>query len=52
MKLLTECGAVIFPASPSFYSHPKTIDDLVDTVVNRVLQLIGLQVDMYHWGEK
>ncbi|MBE0674168.1 MAG: UbiX family flavin prenyltransferase, partial [Bacteroidales bacterium] len=39
MKLLTEAGAIICPATPSFYSRPKTIDDLVITVIDRVLSL-------------
>jgi 4-hydroxy-3-polyprenylbenzoate decarboxylase len=50
MKLLTEAGAVICPASPSFYSKPSTINEAVMTVVDRVLTLAGLEVDMYHWG--
>ncbi len=37
-----EAGAVVLPASPSFYSGPRTVDDLVDTVVSRVLDRIGL----------
>ena len=37
-----EAGAVVMPASPSFYSGPKTIEALVDTVVARVLDRIGL----------
>jgi 4-hydroxy-3-polyprenylbenzoate decarboxylase len=52
MTLLTEAGAVILPASPSFYSLPQTIDDLVDTVVNRVLDLAGLENNGYRWQEK
>ncbi|MCD4770378.1 MAG: UbiX family flavin prenyltransferase [Bacteroidales bacterium] len=51
MKLLTEAGAVICPASPSFYCKPKTIDELVLTVVDRVLDLAGFDVDGYQWGE-
>jgi 4-hydroxy-3-polyprenylbenzoate decarboxylase len=39
---LLEAGAVILPASPHFYGQPKTIDDLVDTVVARILDQIGL----------
>jgi len=49
MTLLTEAGAVISPASTSFYSHPLTIDDLVDTVVNRVLDLAGFENDGFKW---
>jgi 4-hydroxy-3-polyprenylbenzoate decarboxylase len=49
MTLLTEAGAVIASTSPSFYSHPETIDDLVDTVVNRVLDLAGLENNGFRW---
>ena len=53
MTFLTEAGAIISPATPSFYSHPVTIDDLVDTVVNRVLDLAGFENDGFKWhGEK
>jgi 4-hydroxy-3-polyprenylbenzoate decarboxylase len=51
MKLLTEAGAIICPASPSFYSKPVTIDELVMTVVDRVLVLAGFGIDSYRWGE-
>jgi len=37
-----EAGAMVMPASPSFYSQPATIDALVDTVVARVLDRMGL----------
>ena len=42
MTQVIEAGAFVMPASPSFYSGPKTIDALVDTVVARVLDRIGL----------
>jgi 4-hydroxy-3-polyprenylbenzoate decarboxylase len=51
MKILTEAGAVICPATPSFYSKPLTIDDLVLTVVDRILDLAGFEVDTKRWGE-
>lgn len=51
MKLLTEAGAVICPATPSFYSRPQTIDELVMTVVDRVLSLAGFDIDTYRWNE-
>ena len=50
MQLLTQAGAIIAPASPSFYSHPQSIDDLAMTVVDRLLQLAGLQKETYRWG--
>lgn len=51
MQLITEMGGVICPASPSFYSLPKDFEELAATVVDRVLQLSGLQVTSYQWGE-
>ena len=42
MTQVIEAGAFVMPASPSFYSGPRTIDALVDTVVARVLDRIGL----------
>ncbi len=41
-----EAGAVVMPASPSFYSGPRTIDELVGTVVARVLDRLGLPNDL------
>jgi 4-hydroxy-3-polyprenylbenzoate decarboxylase len=49
MTLLTEAGAIIAPATPSFYSRPKTVEDLVDTVINRVLDLAGLENCGFRW---
>ena len=46
MTLLAEAGAVILPASPSWYSEPKTLDDLADTVVARILQQLGLRQEL------
>jgi len=49
---LMEAGATILPACPSFYASPKTIQDLVDTVVVRVLDHLGIeQPDSYRWKE-
>ena len=52
MKLLTEAGTIICPASPSFYSHPKNIEGAVMTVVDRVLSLAGFEFPSFHWGEE
>jgi len=51
MEVLTLAGAVICPATPSFYSKPQTIEDLVMTVVNRIISLAGYESDSYHWME-
>ena len=49
MKKLTLAGAIICPATPSFYSNPKTIDDLVMTVVDRVIDLARFDNDGFRW---
>ena len=51
MKLLTEAGAIICPASPSFYSRPSTFEELAATVVDRALDLAGFDLESYRWGE-
>ena len=51
METMTLAGAVICPATPSFYSKPETIDDLVMTVVERIISLAGLGRDTWHWME-
>ncbi|AFC23777.1 UbiX family flavin prenyltransferase [Saprospira grandis] len=52
MQRLTEAGAIICPAVPSFYSKPKTFEELAATVVDRALDLAGFQLnDSYRWGE-
>jgi flavin prenyltransferase len=43
MATLTEAGATIIPASPSFYSKPKTIVEVVDTITARVLDHLGIE---------
>ena len=51
METLTLAGAIICPATPSFYSKPKTIDDLVMTVVERIISLAGFDSGTYRWME-
>ena len=51
MEKVTLAGGIICPASPSFYSLPKTLEDVAATVVDRVLNLLGLQSSMYRWNE-
>ena len=50
METVTLAGGVICPASPSFYSLPKTIDELAATVVDRVLDLAGFDIKTFRWG--
>ncbi len=52
MKTVTEAGGIICPANPSFYSMPKTLEDIAATVINRVIDLAGLENDSYQWGSE
>ena len=52
MKTITESGGIICPATPSFYSKPKTFEQLSCTVIDRVLTLSGLQCKSFSWGDK
>lgn len=51
MKMVTEAGGIICPASPSFYSLPDSFEKLAATVVDRAIDLIGLEQNTYRWGE-
>ena len=52
MLKLTQMGAVVLPASPGFYQKPNTIDDLIDFIVARILDQLGIaQTVMPRWGE-
>jgi 4-hydroxy-3-polyprenylbenzoate decarboxylase len=51
MKAVTEAGGIICPANPSFYSMPKTIEAVAQTVVSRVIDLAGLEQDSYRWND-
>ena len=50
MKTITEAGGIICPATPSFYSKPTTIEEVAKTVVDRVIDLMGLENESYRWG--
>jgi 4-hydroxy-3-polyprenylbenzoate decarboxylase len=52
MKAITEAGAIVCPAIPSFYSRPQTIEEAAATVIDRVLDLAGLKNESYRWGEE
>lgn len=52
MLKLSQMGAVILPASPGFYHQPQSIDELVDFVVARILNQLGIEQDLLkRWGE-
>lgn len=52
METLTLAGAIICPATPSFYSRPTTLEEVADTVSDRVLDLAGFQIKTYRWGSE
>ena len=51
MKTITEAGGIISPACPSFYSRPQTIEEVAATVVDRLIDLAGIQQTTYRWSE-
>lgn len=52
MLAATEAGAVVMPPVPAFYTVPKTVDDIVDDTVGRVLDLFEVDVGrVKRWGE-
>ena len=53
MELLVQAGAVILPANPSFYAQPKTVEAVVDTVVARILDHLGVPNRLVpRWAEE
>jgi 4-hydroxy-3-polyprenylbenzoate decarboxylase len=52
MKTVTEAGGIICPASPSFYSKPKDFNELASTVIDRVLDLAGFELNTFRWNDK
>lgn len=51
MEKITLAGGIICPATPSFYSLPKTIEELAATVTDRVLDLAGFDLQSFRWGQ-
>jgi 4-hydroxy-3-polyprenylbenzoate decarboxylase len=51
METITLAGGIICPATPSFYSNPQTIEEVAGTVVDRVIDLAGLENKSFRWGK-
>ena len=51
METITLAGGIVCPATPSFYSQPKTIEEVASTVVDRVLDLAGFDIMSFRWGK-
>lgn len=53
MATLTRMGAVVFPPVPAFYHRPKTLDDVIDQTVARILDQFEVETDMFkRWNEE
>jgi 4-hydroxy-3-polyprenylbenzoate decarboxylase len=52
METVTLAGGIICPASPSFYSKPDSLEKAAATVVDRALDLAGLELQSFRWGNK
>jgi 4-hydroxy-3-polyprenylbenzoate decarboxylase len=54
MAAVTEAGAIVYPPVPAFYAHPKSLDEMVDHTLGRVLDLFGIDLGLVRrWtGEK
>jgi 4-hydroxy-3-polyprenylbenzoate decarboxylase len=53
LELLVHAGAIILPANPSFYTRPQTVEQVVDTVVARVLDHLGIPNQLVpRWAEE
>jgi 4-hydroxy-3-polyprenylbenzoate decarboxylase len=50
METVTLAGGIICPATPSFYSKPKTLEEVAATVVDRIIDLAGFQLNTFRWG--
>lgn len=50
LTTLTEAGAIILPAAPSFYAHPTSIEELCRSVTERICALLGIDSKRYAWG--
>ncbi len=50
MEAVTLAGGIICPATPSFYSLPKTLEEVAATVVDRILDLAGFELNSYRWN--
>ena len=52
MEVITLAGGIICPATPSFYSKPKTFEELAKTVTDRALSIAGIEIGSYRWNEE
>jgi len=51
METITLAGGIIYPATPSFYSKPQTIEEVASTVIDRILDQAGFEIETKRWGQ-
>ncbi len=49
LTALSECGAIVLPAAPSFYARPQTIEELCGSLIERITSLLELDLPRYTW---
>jgi 4-hydroxy-3-polyprenylbenzoate decarboxylase len=53
LATLAEAGAIVLPAMPAFYGRPQKVGDLVDFIVGRILDVLGIENELYRrWAER
>jgi 4-hydroxy-3-polyprenylbenzoate decarboxylase len=53
MQRVTAMGGIVVPPLPGFYTRPKTVDDIINHSVGKILDLFGIEHDLFRrWGEK